>query len=652
MRVSAAPALRRDIQALRGYAVLIVLLYHAGVSLLPHGYLGVDVFFVVSGFLITQLIRRDIEANQFSLIGFYIRRIKRLLPSAYLTIILSIAVAEIFLTNLEWRDFRVQVLGALTYTTNIVLWRQSGYFETAAELKPLLHMWSLAIEEQYYVILPLMLIGLPRWIWLPFLVSLFFASVTWCVLNQTDPGSNFYLLPSRAWELLLGSIGALLPGTIVRRLTGNWLAWVALGVLLVAPSLAYTRVHPGPLTVLVCGATLILLLAPEDRLRMSAVAYPLVAAGNISYVLYLIHWPLLAFFHNAWIGDDQVVAAAWRFGLVALSVLLAIAMHRWVEQPVRYAAGMQPKYVFTLTLAGALTLALLVEMRDPSPGGARDYAHVRRPNHGFDSKCDFKSNFEPIEDCRNSDNPEILVWGDSYAMHLIPGLLGEHTKTRGLIQATRSVCGPLLDVAPVIQAWGYDIEWARHCIAFNDSVLEWLQQAESVRLVVLSSPLVQYLPKGENELLWRNHPDDAALDHDLTIRKAAAALKRTVDAVRASGKKVVMVAPPPTSGVDFSRCQERLASEKLVLGANAQCGMDRAAYVAERGQVLELLRALPELADLEVIDFDSVLCESNNCHTFVDGVFVYRDPYHFSYEGAVWIARQVRLLEQIEQRAR
>lgn len=643
--------IRTDIQALRGFAVLIVLFYHAKISIFSAGYLGVDVFFVISGFLITRLIKNGIESGSFRFSDFYYRRAKRLLPAAYVTFFVTALLAPFFLTSSEMADFRTQMAGAVTFTANIVLWRQSGYFEGTAELKPLLHVWSLAIEEQYYFVLPAILAIIPRRFWLRVAVIGLLASLVLCfALVQSKAAATFYLLPTRGWELTIGSVGALV--VVGERLNHvlKIMFWPALVVLLVSPFVHVGSYHPGPGALLICLATLVLIMRKHPLLFKGAAMRGLGRVGDMSYSLYLVHWPLFAFFNNVWIGETGgEQPSGIRIVLILLSLLLAFLLNRYIEEPIRRANIKRSIRVLVRTVATSLGLILITAGIAHSVASAKDYAYVRRVNHGFGVACEFNENFEPISECRNSDKPEMLLWGDSYAMHLVPGLLGVKGAPK-IVQATRSTCGPLIGLAAQ-KDQGYDRKWGEKCIDFTDSVVRYLKTTDSVKVVVLSSPFSQFVNK-DQRLLKRDERDGTYRIVDAGLAEAVAGLKRTADTVRALGKRVVVVAPPPSSGFDVGRCIERIDSKLPTMGVAKDCMINMIAYRENMGSVLALMEALPQQAGIEVISFDSYLCGNGLCKTNMDGTFIYRDGGHLSHEGSVFMANAMSLVKTIDLKAK
>jgi len=627
--------IRTDIQVLRGFAVLIVVLYHAKLSILPAGYLGVDVFFVISGFLITGLIRKGLERGTFSFASFYLRRAKRLLPAAYVTFLACALVAPLVLTDGEMRDFRAQMIGSVTFTANIVLWRQSGYFEGASELKPLLHIWSLAIEEQYYFILPALLAFLPRRFWLTASLAALVASGALCMLMAGRPNPQFFLLPTRAWELMIGSVGALVAFDTQANRWVRAAFWPALAVLLVMPWVKFGT-HPGSQALAICLATLVVILRGHTVLSKGLLMRGMARIGDMSYSLYLVHWPVFAFFFNMWIGEkahDQPLVMS--LALLALSFVLAYLLNRFVEEPLRH-ADMQSRVRVIVRLASAgIGLMALTAGFAHAVNGTKEYAIIKRPNEGFGRACNYQTDFEPRAECRNSEQPQVLVWGDSFAMHLVAGIAQQHE----VIQATRAVCAPTRGVAVVLR--GGDEAWARRCNQFNESVLTYLKGATSVKTVVLSSPFYTHVDPRE-KLLDQDPSSGAGRVVHGNVDTTVEGLRRTVEAVRSMGKQVVLVAPPPNVGFDIGRCVERLERNLPNFGAPPQCEIRESVYRSERKGVLEVLDRSAKQG-LEVIRFDDQLCHGGRCATQLDGTLLYRDSDHLAYDGSLLLARMIRL---------
>ena len=253
--------IRADIQFLRGIAVLLVVFYHASFSFFEGGYMGVDVFFVISGFLITGLIKKGIEVRTFTFANFYYRRAKRLLPAAYTTFLVTCVMAYFLLTTQELSDFYNSMIGAITFTANMVLWGQGTYFGVEADLKPLLHAWSLSVEEQYYLIVPAIMVFTPRRFWSLILVVAFLASIAACVvLYNFQNAAAFYLFPARAWELLIGSAGAVYYDRVNRDGYIKHFFWPSLIGILYLSINPFGGMHPGPDALLICTFTLLIIL--------------------------------------------------------------------------------------------------------------------------------------------------------------------------------------------------------------------------------------------------------------------------------------------------------------------------------------------------------------------------------------------------------
>lgn len=627
--VQSVTKVRADIQALRGLAVLAVVFYHAKIGAINGGYLGVDIFFVLSGFLITSLIKKAVEDDSFSYKSFLARRAKRLLPAAFVTFLFTSLAAPFLLGAQELADFWHQLFGALTFSANFVLTSQSGYFSGAAELKPLLHVWSLAVEEQYYFILPAIFLFFPRKAWLPVLTLLTLASMVLCYVHRGE-ASTFFLLPTRAWELLIGSLGVfLIEIRWIRILAGKLAILSALG-LLACLILTFYSFHPGPQALLICLGTLAVILANHPLLQRGVIVETLHKVGDISYSLYLVHWPIFAFYNNIVLGNENTLTQYLiRAALIILSFLLAWILHRHIEEPFRHGnlhGYYRPAVAATCVTLMALGIAQAVITKKPE----KDYAFARRANTGFAPACASATHFLPSESCQNSETPTVLVWGDSFAMHLVPGLSHESIYPKHIVQATMGRCGPLIGLASV----EFNSEqWAKKCIEFNDTVLSYLKKNPELRTVILSSPLTQYTRN--TTVIERVALGDEPARVTGTLPRGHAGLARTVSAIRALGRDVILVAPPPSSGFDIGRCLERRDRGQWIGGVDEQCRIKREQYLQHGHNVLALLDRAEKEMKLPIVRFDAILCDDRFCRTRIDGVTLYRDEGHLSYEGSI-----------------
>src|SRR5215475_14441332 len=422
---------RSDIDGLRAIAVISVVLYHAGVRGFGGGYVGVDIFFVISGYLITKYVNQRIEAGRFSIVEFYERRVRRIMPALFFLLIVASVLAYYTLLPTDLYNFAKSQIATTLFVPNVFFFRQSGYFDASAKLKPLLHMWSLGVEEQFYIFLPLTMVFVARWGRRGTLATLYGAMVASFALSvfavMVQPAAAFYLVPFRAWELLLGSLLGVSAFPLIRdRALCHGLA--ALGVVLtLLPCFLYSRDTPFPgLAALVpcVGAALVIYAneaepTPAGRLLSWR---PFVGVGLISYSLYLWHWPMLVF------GEDYLgrpLNRAETTIAVLLSLLAAAASWKFIEQPFRrrVVGGTRPALFSSM---GAVAAAVVIAgtlgivshgLPERWPPQALRYAAARTDRDSEIAACNASE--RQIKDgklCRlgSSTSPQIdfIVWGD------------------------------------------------------------------------------------------------------------------------------------------------------------------------------------------------------------------------------------------------
>ncbi|MGA0563913.1 acyltransferase family protein [Ancylobacter sp. VNQ12] len=467
---------RSEIDGLRAVAVLPVILFHAGVGLFSGGFVGVDIFFVISGYLITSILVADIERGEFSILRFYERRARRICPALFLVMAACIPFAWLWMGPDEMRDFGRSIVSVVFFVSNVLFWRETGYFSGPAELKPLLHTWSLAVEEQYYLLAPICLFLLWRYgrnavFWATLATagaSLALSEWGW----RFAPSANFYLTPFRVWELLAGALCGLamsgrtpLGARVLRPNEG--LAALGLGLIVFAIfGFDATTPFPGLYALApVGGAGLIILFAREGTLVARLLSLRvLVGIGLISYSAYLWHQPLLAF---ARIRSLASPPETLMLALAALSLVLAYFSWRFVEQPFRRGkASLLPtrRAVFAASTAvGTLFVALGAfaslsggipgRLAQPAPGsreagllatlkgnelGRECWADVLKA--GGPRKKIICPIFEPANPARR-----ILVIGDSHAHTLLPAF-AEIGKTDAVSWMGLASCPPVLGV--------------------------------------------------------------------------------------------------------------------------------------------------------------------------------------------------------------
>ncbi len=611
---------RADVDGLRAVAVVLVLLYHGGLGF-SGGYIGVDVFFVISGFLITGLILKQQDAGHFSLANFWQRRIRRIVPAVTVMVTTVLVVGFFLLFPNDFDELGKSTIAQQMLLSNVFFLHNTGYFASPADLKPLLHTWSLAVEEQFYLGYPLLLIFLHRWGRRTTCAVLGLLGLGSLMLSQYGvklyPSATFFLLPTRAWELLLGGLICFLPKPT--RISPRALAaasWLSLGAIFIAGwCYASTTDFPGLAALVPCVATALLIYCNSLRLSFPAVVLgskPFVFVGLISYSLYLWHWPILAYARcvlGPKLGEQAIVS------LLALSFAVAALSWRFVEWPLRqYRANRIRRAGFAgiCVLSAASLIGSWLVVRDKGMPARLPLDAVRLASAA--SSQSFKYNVTP-EEAQRGELPcfgaplatrTCLLWGDSHAMAIAPGLDAacKSMDFRGF-QATYWSTAPLLDFG---QNWPYGLK--EKMPVFNRAVLDFVR-ANKLDVAFLAG-------------VWSKYAEEHSFERQL---------KHTIQELTACGTHVVVVLDVAWQNVDVPRYLSR--SAMFQTGLN-YCGVTMGAYRSKNGQCNKIIRRVSSQENAAVLDPSRVFVDSSGIwRILISGEVMYRDEHHLTIEGGL-----------------
>ena len=635
---------RKDIDGLRAFAVLPVIFFHAGFSLFSGGYLGVDIFFVISGFLISGIILCDLENNRFTISNFYERRIRRILPALFVVLILSSLVAYLVLLPGEMRKFSQSLFSVIFFASNIFFWLDSNYFDSGSELKPLLHTWSLSVEEQFYIFFPLLMIL----IWklsmklqqTVIVIILFLSLILTSGIVPIDSSAKFYWLPFRAWELLLGVIAmyisknSLLLNSSLKQL----LSIVGLMAIFV-PMILYDSSTPTPSlwTLIPCfGCFLLLAFGSESTVVGKLLSLRVfVFIGLLSYSAYLWHQPIFVFSRILNISE---LSFAQYGPLILLTFFLAYLSYRFIETPLRN----RKKYSFRPILFVMSILAIGIAafgLRGHFTEGYMDrFTKAELSNYlVFDKEENECVGTIPKELWCLNDDSELIVIGDSHADALFRGFSKDDKLSKIILYG----CPPLVNITKENDNFGPD------CNNDFKNALEYISSNENLKYVILHSrwPLFVEQTRFDNKEGGVEYGDEIRISFTNSFKKNYQesfrdAFKETIKLISDLGKQVIVVYPVPEVGWHVPTVVTRnklMNIDKNELSTSYEVFLDRTK------NSYDILDSATQHTPIRIYP-EKIFCntfQEKRCTAYFEGKLFYGDDDHLSLLGAQLLSEQI-----------
>lgn len=632
---------RSEIDGLRALAIVPVILFHAGFQAFGGGFVGVDVFFVISGYLITTILLADMQAGNFSIVHFYERRVRRILPALFVVMFASLLLAWLWLLPRDMKEFSESLVAASAFGANVFFWQASGYFDTATKFQILMHTWSLSVEEQYYVVFPVLLFlawklgrrGIAALLLVVAVSSFLLAHYT----STRHPVFDFYWLPTRAWELMAGALVAVYytDHNIRKHKHAHSEAGSLLGFALIVYSVfAYDRHTPFPgiyALAPVTGAALIIVFTTRETLVAKVLGSRyLVGIGLVSYSAYLWHQPLFAFARRYFLVEPGDVLMS---ALALLSFALAYLTWRFVERPFRNRHRFTRRQVFLFGAAGsalfiATGLAGYVSngFEERLPAAHQDIrvfgkADVFAGSRRSDGSCSRLLGLPQISEevcLASSSTPRFLFAGDSHAMALFSSVFAKDIKLDGVLVSGHS-CPPYPNLSYTAT---HERSWGNNCTAIANEMLRVARQLKSVDTVLL----VNYFSRVDDEKsrYWIHGVN-------LTKRQAfESGYDALIGDLLKLGKHVVFVVDVPQLKYERASCFQALSEMK-----HEDCRYSTKENEAiRRAYLREVKKLKSRFPSVVIYDPTPLFCRGAECEYMSGGKSLYNDRDHLSVFGS------------------
>jgi len=626
---------RPEIDGLRAIAVLGVILFHAGYDFIRGGYLGVDVFFVISGYLITSILLNDLQKNTFSLKKFYLRRIRRIAPALLFTLFLTTLIFSIILNPIELANYFKSLFATVIFIPNIYFWKNTGYFDTSSELNPLIHMWSLGVEEQFYIIFPIILLYSFKLIknnTRNFLLVLTILSLLFSIfLFSSDPSGSFYLPYLRAWELLVGSICAFVlqntnKQSIFRNKYSSIFGFVLIFFTFVI--LAQTNLLNVYLSVLAVIGTSLIILNDEYNISTRFLNLKIIVLiGKISFSAYLIHQPF--FVLNRYIQKSYNLYLS-EILIIFFTLIIAYLSWKFIENPFRYSKKISNKLVVNTYSLITIFIIVISYIGINNDG----FAKIKMNNlqrdisstaigSPFRDKCHTSgSNYlSPSNACNYGlGNKRITVFGDSHVVPIAYAL--SKFENYNIKHLSFSGCPPAFDRSSKNKIKNGCLDWSYESI-------NHINNDTSTDVVVIAYRLHSALFGINRYRNYPNLPDEIGEDE----RDARwLSLIKIINSFLDKNKDVVLLLPPPELPFDINQLIS-VYSEGDIYGVTRDWWDKRSDYV--KSKIYEISNKV------KIIDPVNDFCDAENCYAVKNSVSLYWDDNHLSQHGASIIAKEI-----------